>query len=576
MAYAIMRWAKITSQVQAEKATGHNYRTDKVANADKEAPHPNVELVNTAGRGYWELAEERIAEVVTRKVRDDQVRCMEVILTASPEFFERDANGRAVDMKDSQWFKDQLTFLEKTFRKENVLSCTLHQDEKSPHVHAVIAPITEDGRLSAKLLFNPKTMTDYQSQYAEAMTVHGLVRGIEHSQAEHQDMKRMYGQQTQTAAELRTQLGPASSYRDEEVKRPSAKDYFDLNGWEAKTTAQVNEKARAQVEEANKRAEKAQNLALENAAAKDQVRVLQKQLSTSEALKEANYEKFKGERAKVDDLAMRAAGGEPASPEIIERGKQLLDQGVQDVQQSRDRVASWEKECDQAERKGNYGRVAELRYGLIRDEKDRQNDQEAYLRGYKGGAERLDKLDEEQAKKAEKMIPEEKRKEPVKQEPEQVNKTDNQQLLKELIQQENALYAANQARIQDLTLMDKAFKHYRWRVGPEDLTACLIVPNEKVEKVKDWLTVASLSYAANLNMPGEPSRKDGQVAVYVTYDSAFARQASQYFDLVRKGGGQVYEHTTHQTRREQLHAQPQQKAKEREQGPAPSQDMERD
>ncbi len=395
MAYAIMRWAKVTSQVQADKATGHNYRTDRVPNADEQAPHPNVELVNTAGRGYWELAEERIAEVVTRKVRDDQVRCMEVILTASPEFFERDADGRAVDMSQSQWFKDQLTFLEKTFGKENVLSCTLHQDEKSPHVHAVIAPITEDGRLSAKLLFNPKTMTDYQSQYAEAMAVHGLVRGVEHSQAEHQDMKRMYGQQAQTAAELGAQLGQASSYQDVQVASPGH-IVANPEQWAAKQTQKVNEEARKQVEAANERAEKAQNLALENAAAKDQVRVLQKQLSTSEGLKEGNYEKFKGERAKVDDLAMRAVGGEPASPEIIERGKQLLDQGVQDMQQSRERVANWEKESDQAEKRGDYGRVAELRYGLISNEKDRQNEQEAYLRGYKGGAKQLDHLDKRQ------------------------------------------------------------------------------------------------------------------------------------------------------------------------------------
>jgi Plasmid recombination enzyme len=397
MAYAIMRWSKVTSQVQAEKATGHNYRTDRVDNADKEAPHPNVELVNMAGRGYWELAEERIAEAVTRKVRDDQVRCMEVILTASPEFFERDANGRAADMSQSQWFKDQLTFLEKTFGKENVLSCTLHQDEKSPHVHAVIAPITEDGRLSAKDLFNPKTLTDYQSQYAEAMTVHGLVRGVDHSQAEHLDMKRMYAQQAQTASELSAQLGPASSYQDVQVKRPGAKDLLNLSEWEARTTAQVNEKARAQVEEANKRAEKAQNLALENAAVKDQVRVLQKQLSTSEKLKEANYEKFKGERAKVDDLAMRAAGGEPASPEIIERGKQLLNQGVQDVQQSRERVAEVNEKADQAEKKGDYGQVAELRFGTIQEVEKRLKEQETNLRAYVGGATRLDQLDEQQA-----------------------------------------------------------------------------------------------------------------------------------------------------------------------------------
>lgn len=394
---AIMRWAKVTSQAQADKATGHNYRTVHVGNADQEAPHPNVEFINTAGRGYWELAEERIAEVVTRKVRDDQVRCMEVILTAGTGFFERDENGRAVNVAESQWAKDQVDFLKKTFGAENVISCTLHQDEKNPHFHAVIVPITADGRLSAKELFNPKTLTDYQTQYAEAMKVHGLERGVEHSQAKHQDMKHMYAQQAQTSAEVSVQLGAASSYQDVQVKRPGVMDAMNLAGWEAKTTAQVNEQARAQVEAANQRAEKAANMAQENAAAKDQVSVLQKQLSTSEGLKEKNYEKFKAERAKVDDVAMHLAGGSVAGPGFIQRGIRLLDQAVQDVQQTRQRVAELTKKADQAEKAGDYDQVAELRYRRIPHEEKRQNEQETHLRGYKGGATRLDQLDAQQA-----------------------------------------------------------------------------------------------------------------------------------------------------------------------------------
>jgi hypothetical protein len=47
-------------------------------------------------------------------------------------------------------------------------------------------------------------------------------------------------------------------------------------------------------------------------------------------------------------------------------------------------------------------------------------------------------------------------------------------------------------------------------------------------------------------------------------------------DRIREIGGQVYEHAGSQTKREQLQAQPQQKAQEREQGPAPSQDKEMD
>ena len=69
-------------------------------------------------------------------------------------------------------------------------------------------------------MFNPHTLVEYQDKFAEAMKPHGLERGVEHSQAKHQPMKKMYGQQGQTAAELGTQLGPASSYQDATVASP--------------------------------------------------------------------------------------------------------------------------------------------------------------------------------------------------------------------------------------------------------------------------------------------------------------------------------------------------------------------
>ena len=180
MAYAIMRHAKFTSKAQAVKATDHNYRTDEVLNADKEALHPNVEFINVAERSYWDLAEERIAEAGIKIRRHDQIRCVEIVFTASPEFFERDANKRAVDMQDSQWTKDIRTYLVATFGEKNLIGFQIQQDEKSPHVHAVVVPITEDGRLSSRDVFNPTTLRAYQIKFAEAMKPHGLERGTEH------------------------------------------------------------------------------------------------------------------------------------------------------------------------------------------------------------------------------------------------------------------------------------------------------------------------------------------------------------------------------------------------------------
>jgi hypothetical protein len=176
--FAIMRWNKLKTEVKATAATSHNYRKYEVSNVDGQPLHQNVEFVNHTQRDYWELANERIAEVVTGTVRKDAVRAMEVILTGSPEAFTRDSNGRAIDYSDSQWAKDSLDFLKKTFGEKNIVSCTLHQDEKTPHFHAVIVPITSDNRLSAKTLFNPVTLRNYQTGYAEAMRPHGMERGV--------------------------------------------------------------------------------------------------------------------------------------------------------------------------------------------------------------------------------------------------------------------------------------------------------------------------------------------------------------------------------------------------------------
>ncbi|RZK35499.1 MAG: hypothetical protein EOO61_11805, partial [Hymenobacter sp.] len=209
--FAIMRWNKLKTEVKANAATGHNYRRYDVSNVEEQPLYQNVEFVNHTQRDYWELANERIAEVVTGTVRKDAVRAMEVILTGSPEAFTRDSKGRAIDYSDSQWAKDSLDFLKKTFGEKNIISCTLHQDEKTPHFHAVIVPITSDNHLSAKVLFNPVTLRDYQTGYAEAMRPHGMERGVKHSEAVHQPMKQYYGQQVQTADKLAEQLHPVKA-----------------------------------------------------------------------------------------------------------------------------------------------------------------------------------------------------------------------------------------------------------------------------------------------------------------------------------------------------------------------------
>jgi hypothetical protein len=213
-------------------------------------------------------------------------------MTGSPEGFVRGQDGRAADYSKSKWAGDNLRFLQEKYGKENVVSFTLHQDEKTPHVHAVIVPITPDGRLSAKDTFTRQSLRELQTEYAQAMAPHGMSRGIEHSQAEHQPMRRQYGQEAQNARQV-AELSQAPAPVVREPFTLPAVPLLGRDEWKVAQEARINAEIAARVAQVQaqerERAEKLANLAQVNTAAAEQVKTLQKQLSTSEGLKQGHF-----------------------------------------------------------------------------------------------------------------------------------------------------------------------------------------------------------------------------------------------------------------------------------------------
>jgi hypothetical protein len=179
-----------------------------------------------------------------------------------------------------------LNFLKEQFGAKNVVSFTLHQDEKTPHIHAVLAPITDKNTLSADQLFNPKSLRQLQTDYAQAMAPHGLERGIEHSQAKHDPVQRLYGlevQHSQRVAELTKPPAPAPAFQ------LSDPPLLGRGEWKASEEARINAELARQAEAAQAKLAEVAKLAQANTTAAEQVRVLQKQLSTSEGLKQAHF-----------------------------------------------------------------------------------------------------------------------------------------------------------------------------------------------------------------------------------------------------------------------------------------------
>lgn len=192
MNYAILRTEKIKKGDVAAMAHHHD-RSRPTLNADPAQQQENKLMAGVASAAVPELVNARIKSIEERqgkKTRKDAVAAIEVLMTASPEFFE----GRE-EWQIRVWAERSTEWAQKHFGKDNVLSAVLHRDETTPHLHIVAFPETPDHKLSAKhWLDGVEKMQAMQDDYAEAVKIDGLERGVKGSKAKHTDIKRWYAE----------------------------------------------------------------------------------------------------------------------------------------------------------------------------------------------------------------------------------------------------------------------------------------------------------------------------------------------------------------------------------------------
>ena len=86
---------------------------------------------------------------------------MEVLITASPEFFEKKSRKEV-----KEFFNYAVEFMKSKQDPDTYISAVVHVDEKTPHMHLCFVPITADGRLSAKeIIGNKKRLTQWQDDF---------------------------------------------------------------------------------------------------------------------------------------------------------------------------------------------------------------------------------------------------------------------------------------------------------------------------------------------------------------------------------------------------------------------------
>lgn len=243
--YVVCHYAKCygppvsyTTHIERRKADGSEHIPYNIKRSD--LTKHNREFIPEAKKiGRTAAIEKRLMAVkrqtdkdgneYERKIRKDQVCCIEIRLSASPEAMaEIIAQERLMD-----WCRESVKWAQREHGKDNIVSAVLHMDEETPHLHVSLVPVVQgeskkqattkkrlakdkekaaaEGteapkkkrrykkkadastlRLCADDIMTKSGLKRRHTEYAESMEQFGLRRGEEGSPARHKDLAQYY------------------------------------------------------------------------------------------------------------------------------------------------------------------------------------------------------------------------------------------------------------------------------------------------------------------------------------------------------------------------------------------------
>jgi hypothetical protein len=188
MAFTILHVEPLHSLSEIGDRGDHILRQYQPLNADPVRTHLNQILV---GPEHGDLAQTAAEKIGIQRLRKDARRAGSMLLSASRAAFLSEA-GDLDPAKIDAWTKLNMEWLNRKYG-DNVISAAIHMDEQTPHIHALIIPLRQDGSLSYKAMFGePAILRNLQTDYAKAVASLGIERGVENSTARHEDVSAYY------------------------------------------------------------------------------------------------------------------------------------------------------------------------------------------------------------------------------------------------------------------------------------------------------------------------------------------------------------------------------------------------
>ncbi len=194
----------------------------------------NYDLHESASDNYAQAIQNRIDDLLMVKaVRKDAVHLCGLIVSSDKSFFIRMGKEET-----RRFFEEAAAYLTDFVGRENVISAMVHMDEKTPHMHFLHVPVTQDGRLSANSIYTRASLKKLQTELPIYLQSRGfeIQRGVEQkpgSAKKHLDTREFKQQQeamnnlileSEELAQSSRKILDALEQREEELKK-SLKEY---------------------------------------------------------------------------------------------------------------------------------------------------------------------------------------------------------------------------------------------------------------------------------------------------------------------------------------------------------------
>jgi hypothetical protein len=186
--YALINIQKIKTFSELDGRSKHNLRISHSKNVDATRSRNNWEWfanpklsVKDEVKRLFEKTQQIRSSKGVKKLRSDTVKAVEIVLSASPDFFE----GKTLE-EIKKYFFAQMDWARVCFEDRGMLlSANIHFDESNPHLHLIFAPLaiknTNKGKIptfSARdFVGDKKNMSFIRDWHANLNAHYGLERG---------------------------------------------------------------------------------------------------------------------------------------------------------------------------------------------------------------------------------------------------------------------------------------------------------------------------------------------------------------------------------------------------------------